>query len=333
MAEQVRWGILGNANIARKALVPAIKDAKNAELTGIASRSGRAKEAKEELGFRKSYDSYEALLSDPEIDAVYIPVPNALHAEWTAKAAEAGKHVLCEKPAALTAEEAQQMIEACRKADVLFMEAFMYQFHPQHEKVKSIIASGEIGQVKLMRSRFAFKLADLENVRFDRQLGGGSLYDVGCYCIHSSRYILGAEPIKAYARAHIDPKFEVDLTATGVLTFENGIQALFDCSFETVPGEHYEVIGDKGSIRVQGPYRPDKNEDGKGRIIILDANGETREERVSGDSYTLQVEHFSQCVLDGSEPAYSGEQTLQNMKVIDACYQSIHTGEAVVLKK
>jgi predicted dehydrogenase len=330
MTKQVRWGILGNANIARKALIPAIKDAKNAELTAIASRSGFAEKAAAELKIEKHYGSYESLLDDPDIDAVYIPLPNALHAEWVKKAAQARKHVLCEKPAALDAAQAAEMIDVCREQGVHFMEAFMYQFHPQHEKVKEIIASGEIGQVRLMRSRFSFKIADPQNIRLDRTLGGGCLYDVGCYCIHSSRNILGAEPKRAYAQAHLDEN-GVDITTAGMLTFDGGVEALFDCSFETSAQEYYEVIGDQGNIEVYGPYRPDKNPNGKGRIVVNTENGEKKEWFVSGDQYTLQVEHFSECVLNDTAPIYTGEQTVQNMKVIDACYESIRTGEAVDL--
>ncbi|HET7268125.1 MAG TPA: Gfo/Idh/MocA family oxidoreductase [Oleiagrimonas sp.] len=332
MKDIVRWGVVGNARIARQALIPAIRKAKNAELTAVASRSAaKAKEAADTYGFRKFHDSYEALLRDPDVDAVYIPLPNGLHAEWTVKAARAGKHVLCEKPAALTAVQAQQMVEACHANDVVFMEAFMYQFHPQHERVRAIVASGEIGEVRLMHSRFAFRLDDPGNVRFDKKLGGGALYDVGCYCIHSSRHILGAEPSAVYARAHADPDSGVDLTTTGMLSFDHGLQASFDCSFETVPGEFFEVIGDKGRIHVQRPYRPDKNEDGQGRIVVTMADGESRVERIAGDSYVLQVEHFSQCVLDHSAPTYFGQATVRNMKVIDACRQSIRSGQAVPL--
>src|SRR5690625_3641095 len=213
MRDIVRWGIIGNARIAREELIPAIKEANNAELTAIASRSpAAAKDAAETYGFRKFHDSYDALLRDPDVDAVYIPLPNGLHAEWTVKAARAGKHVLCEKPAALTSVEAQRMVEACRVNGVVFMEAFMYQFHPQHQRVRAIVASGEIGQVRLMHSRFAFQLGDPGNVRFDKKLGGGALYDVGCYCIHSSRHILGVEPSGVYAQAHADPDSGVDLT-------------------------------------------------------------------------------------------------------------------------
>ncbi|HEU5139237.1 MAG TPA: Gfo/Idh/MocA family oxidoreductase [Bacillales bacterium] len=335
MVKRVRWGVLGNANIARKALVPAIKAAENAELKGIASRnSDRAAEAAAEQGFEKHYGSYEALLADPEIDAVYIPLPNGLHAEWVKKAAEAGKHVLCEKPAALTADEATGMIEECGRHEVLFMEAFMYQFHPQHDRVKEIIADGEIGDVRVMRSQFSFGMKDPANVRLNRELGGGSLYDVGCYCIHAARHILGEEPSRVYAQAHLDADFDhVDMTTTGMLSFEKDVQLLFDCSFESFPQENYQVIGEKGSIEVVRPFRPDKNEDGKAHIYITSEDGTTREEPIPGDAYTLQVEHFSQCVLDGAEPSYSGVQTIRNMRVIDACYESIRTGEVVELRK
>ncbi|HEX7066411.1 MAG TPA: Gfo/Idh/MocA family oxidoreductase [Bacillales bacterium] len=333
--DKVRWGVLGNANIARKALVPAIKAAGSAELKGIASRqSKKAERAAEELGFDKHYGSYEALLADPEIDAVYIPLPNGLHAEWVAKAAKAGKHVLCEKPAALTAAEAAKMIEECRRHEVLFMEAFMYQFHPQHERVKEIIADGEIGDVRVMRSQFSFAMKDPANVRLNRELGGGCLYDVGCYCIHAARYILAQEPSKVYAQAHLDAEFDnVDMTTAGMLSFEKDIQLLFDCSFESFPQENYQVIGEKGNIQVTHPFRPDKNKDGKARIYITTEDGEKREESIPGEAYALQVEHFSQCVLDGTEPVYSGEQTIQNMKVIDACYESIRSGETVELRR
>lgn len=331
MSEMIRWGILGNANIARKALIPAIHDAKNAELTAIASGSGRAEEAARQFQIAKAYDSYESLLDDPEIDVVYIPLPNALHAEWVMKAAKAGKHVLCEKPAALTAEETSNMIEVCRKHDVLFMEAFMYQFHPQHVKVKELITSGEIGDVKLMRSHFSFQLNDTKNVRFDNTLGGGCLYDVGCYCIHASRQILGKEPLKAYAQAHRDGQTGVDVTTAGVLSFGNGVQALFDASFEISPQESYEVIGEKGHIEVSAPFRPDKRPDGNGQITLHKDNGEPKGFLVPGDAYTLEVEHLSQCIAEGRQPMNTTEDTINNMKVVDACYKSIDSGQGVQL--
>lgn len=332
MAAQVKWGILGDAGIARKALIPAMKRARNAELAAIATRSGNASEAAAEYGIDKGYESYEALLADKEIDAVYIPLPNGIHAEWVKKAAEAGKHVLCEKPAALNTDEAVKMIEACRRHGVTFMEAFMYRFHPQHARVKDVIAAGEIGEVKFMQSSFAFRLDDPNNIRFDCELGGGALYDVGCYCINATRYILGAEPTEAYARAHMS-EGGVDLTTAGVLSFENGVQAAFDCSFETAPRESYEIVGTEGTIKVNGPFRPDKNEDGKGHVIVQRSEGNRREESVEGDAYRAQVEHFSKCVIDESETLYPAEETLRNMKVIDACLASIRSGKPEEIRR
>lgn len=331
MDDHIRWGILGNANIARKALIPAIGHAQNAELTAIASGSGQAKDTAEAFHIAKAYDSYEALLKDPEVDAVYIPLPNGLHAEWVRKAAEAGKHVLCEKPAALTAAETEQMIAVCREHEVLFMEAFMYQFHPQHDKVKELIASGEIGEVKLLRSRFSFPLHDRQNVRFDRALGGGCLYDVGCYCIHAFRHILEQEPHKAYAQAHHDAATGVDVTTTGLLTFADDVQASFDASFETQAQEMVEVNGDKGRIEVHTPFRPDKNAGGHGEVTVERNDGTTTTFQIAGAPYTLQVEHFSRCISRGTTPRYSPAATIKNMKVIDAIYEAIYRRQPVTL--
>lgn len=332
MGERVRFGILGNANIARKALIPAIQTAKNAEVTAIASRSGKAKEAANEMGLHKNYNSYQALLDDPDIDAVYIPLPNHLHAEWTIKTAKAGKHVLCEKPAALTANQVQQMVVACREYGVVFMEAFMYQFHPQHDFVKQLISRGEIGKIKLMYSKFSFYLAQPGgNIRVDKKKGGGCLYDVGSYCIHAARNILGGEPFQVYAQANIDEDTNVDMTTAGVLTMKNGVQALFDSSFEMPLRESYEIVGDKGTIEVKEAFRPDKNTDGAGTVLLKRADGTEEEFQLKGDQYTTQVEHFSQCVMEGHDPLYPGEESVKNMKVIDACYESIETGEAVKL--
>ncbi|HET7627596.1 MAG TPA: Gfo/Idh/MocA family oxidoreductase [Bacillales bacterium] len=329
MTNQVHWGILGNAGIARKALIPAIQRADNAKLYAIASASSNVEQAAREYGAEQAYTNYEALLEDPEVDAVYIPLPNGLHAEWVKKAAAAGKHVLCEKPAALTAAEAADMVTACERSHVLFMEAFMYRFHPQHEKVRALIAEGAIGEVRTMRSRFSFTLNDAaNNIRTNPELGGGALYDVGCYCIHASRYMLGSEPTHVYAQARIDGRFGVDMTTSGLLTFANGVQAAFDCSFEAPDEEFYEVVGSEGRIYVERPFRPDKTDDGNGRIVV---NGETHV--IEGDAYKAQVEHFSRCVLEQTEPVHPGAETVRNMQVIDACREAMRTGNAVSVSR
>jgi D-xylose 1-dehydrogenase (NADP+, D-xylono-1,5-lactone-forming) len=328
--EKVRWGILSTAKIAQKSLIPAFERANNAVVTGIASSSGKAEEAAAQFNIAKAYSSYEAMLQDPDIDAVYIPLPNHLHKKWTIEAAKRGKHILCEKPASLTAEETKEMVDFCSESNVKFMEAFMYQFHPQHERVREIIKSGEIGEVKYMRASFSFFLAQPEgNVRMDSRKGGGSLYDVGCYAIHSIRNILGAEPVEVDVHANIDSDYQVDTSAFGYMKMENGVHAHFDCSFDMVFRAEYEVIGTEGQIKVPRAFRPD-NHGGEG-LVIVQIGEETREEKIVADIYREEVEHISQVILENGEPSYSGENAIQNMRVIEACYQSIHTGNIIKL--
>ncbi|WP_331000797.1 Gfo/Idh/MocA family protein [Radiobacillus kanasensis] len=326
----IRWGILSTAKIGRQQVIPAIQRADNGSVEAIASRGDKAKEVAEELGIPKAYTSYEALLEDPEIDAVYIPLPNGLHKEWVRKAAEHGKHVLCEKPAALDSKELEEMLRACEENNVLFMEAFMYQFHPQHNQVKQLIKDGEIGEVTLMRAKFSFLLKDDTNIRLDAKLGGGALYDVGCYGIHSICHILEAQPTSVATAAKFSDT-GVDTTLTGVLTFGDGRLANFDCSFDTYPRCGYEVVGSKGSIEVLNAYRPDLNPNGQGIIKVTKDSGETSDYQIEGDQYRLQVEHFADSILQQKEPTYGKEQVRNHFAVLDACYQSARTGETVKL--
>lgn len=278
--------------------------------------------AARELGIPKAYESYEALLDDPEIDAVYIPLPNNLHKEWVIKAAEKGKHVLCEKPAALSAQEAKEMIEACEANGVKFMEAFMYQLHPQHARVKEIISSGEIGEVKLIKSSHSFYLNNREgDIRMDKTMGGGSIYDVGSYCVQVIRHLTDSEPVKVQAIAELDEATGIDLTSTVYMKMDNGVKAMFDCSFDMINRNEYEVIGTEGKIKVPFAFRPDIN-GGIGKVIIQN-NGMTREEKIYGDIYRMEIEQFSRAILDGGEPAITTESTLKNMAVLDKCYESI----------
>lgn len=328
--KKIRWGVLSTANIGLTQVIPAIGRADNAELTAIASRSERVHEIAEEHGISKAYESYEDLLSDPEIDAVYIPLPNHLHKEWTIKAAEAGKHILCEKPAALTAAEAAEMVEFCRSHSVKFGEAFMYQLHPQHARVKEIMDSGEIGDIRLIKSSHSFYLDDREgNIRMDKRMGGGSLYDLGCYSISAIRYLTESEPVEVQAFAELDKKDGIDMTAYGWMHLENGIRALFDCSFDMVPRNEYEVVGTKGSIKVPHAFRPDIV-GGVGSVIVRSGE-ETRKEEITGDIYRMEVEDLSKAILEDRDPWISGESTIQNMQVLDACYRSIAEGRSVQL--
>ncbi|MEH7113156.1 Gfo/Idh/MocA family oxidoreductase [Neobacillus niacini] len=328
--KKVRWGILSTAKIAQKSLIPAFGRAENAVVAGIASSSGKAEDVAKQFNIAKSYSSYEEMLQDPEIDAVYIPLPNHLHKKWTIEAAKYGKHILCEKPASLNAEETKEMVEFCREKDVKFMEAFMYQFHPQHERVREIIQSGEIGDVKYMRASFSFLLTQPEgNIKTDPEKGGGSIYDVGCYGIHAIRNILNAEPVEVHAHANINADYQVDTSAFGYLQMDNGVHAYFDCSFDMVFRAEYEVIGTIGQIKVPRAFRPD-NHGGEG-LVIVQKDGVTREERISADIYKSEVEHISQVILEDGEPSYTGENAIQNMRVIEACYQSIKSGKVVKL--
>lgn len=329
--EKIRWGILSTANIAQTQLIPAIVRAENAELAAISSRGSKVHAIASALSIPKAYESYEELLNDPEIDAVYIPLPNHLHKEWVFKAAKQGKHILCEKPIALTAQEAAEMVQICHEQNVLFMEGFMYQLHPQHKRVKEILTSGEIGDIKLIKSSHSFYFENRANdIRMNKDMGGGSLYDVGCYSIHAIRYLSDAEPIKVHASAEIDATTGVDTSAFGYLKLNNGWNAIFDCSFDMTGRNEYEIIGTKGTIKVPFAFRPDFN-GGIGRIII-EGNGMTSEEKVYGDLYRLEVEHFSNAILTNTSPEITGLSTINNMHAIEACYQSIRTGQFVDMK-
>lgn len=329
--KQVRWGVLSTADIGLKQVIPAIFKSGNAEMAAISSRSSKSKSIAAKLGIPKAYESYEQLLEDPDIDAVYIPLPNHLHREWTIKAAKAGKHVLCEKPASLTSFETREMVKACQEHGVKFMEAFMYQFHPQHRRVKEIIAAGEIGEVRLFKSSFSFYLENRkENIRMEKEMGGGSVYDVGCYTIHAARNILESEPVEVQMDAIIDETAGVDTSATGVLTFDNGVKAILDCSFDMAGRDEYEVVGTKGIIRVPYAFRPDVN-GGIGQVIIR-TDGVVREEKIPGDIYRLEIELFSRAILEGIDPVYSEEETIRNMEIIDACYRSIQEGKPVKMR-
>ena len=326
--KKVRWGVLSTADIAQTQVIPAIIRSENAEVIGISSESGKAKDAATSFSIPKYYDSYEELLQDKEIESVYIPLPNHLHKTWAMEAARHGKHVLCEKPAGLTAAETKEMVDCCAENEVKFMEAFMYQFHPQHERVQEVITSGEIGEIKYMRASFSFFLEGREgNIRMKKDMGGGSLYDVGCYCIHAIRNVLHSEPIEVEAYAELDPKSGIDLTTIVYMKLENGLRVVFDCSFEMAFRQEYEVVGTKGRITVPGAFRPDANGD-DGLIFIQSEQG-IRTERVAGDQYRLQIEHFSQAILGNSQPSYLAENTIQNMRVLDAVYESIERKHAV----
>jgi D-xylose 1-dehydrogenase (NADP+, D-xylono-1,5-lactone-forming) len=323
---KVRWGVISTADIAQTQVIPAILRSEQAKIVAIASRGEKASAVAEKFSIPYYYESYEELLINQEVEAVYIPLPNHLHKQWVVEAAKYGKHILVEKPAALTAEETQEMVRVCQENNVKFMEAFMYQFHPQHQRVKELIASDEIGEIKYMRASFSFFLEERkENIRMNKEMGGGSIYDVGCYCIHAIRNLLESEPVTVKAFAELDPQTGIDLSAIVYMKLENGINCVFDCSFDMSFRQEYEIVGTKGRITVPHAYRPDV----VGHDTVIHIGG--RSEIVPGDQYKLQIDHFSKAILEDFQPSFSVENTLQNMRVIDACYESIEKGQEITL--
>lgn len=328
----INWGVLGAAEIAREHTLPAIVAADNSRPYALASRRGVPAELVEHFGFDTGYGDYDELLADPAVDAVYLPLPNARHAEWTIKAARAGKHVLCEKPAALTAEQTREAIAACESAGVLFMEAMMYQFHAQHARVRELIAKNTIGEVRGVQVNLTFNLEkSLSDFRHGRlEAGGGSLYDLGCYCIHAIRSLLG-EPDRVATMARFAGPQNAEMSAAAVLGYDNGAKAGFDCGMDATGRHAYEVYGTAGTLRVGKAFVP--QEDGDGPIEIFDANGNASVERITSYQYPNGIAHFADCVLTSRTPDYSPNDVLANMRVLDACIESATTSRIVELEK
>jgi len=333
--KKVRWGILSTANIAQTQLIPAMIRAKNAQVTAIATQSdiAKAKEVADIFEIEKVYDDYELLLQDQDIDAVYIPLPNHLHKQWVVKAAEYGKHILCEKPAGLSVEECETIKNACKKYNVYFMEGFMYYFHPQHERVKELIQNGTIGDIHYMEAGFSFLLPHDErakNIRMDSKKGGGSIYDIGCYTIHAIRHVLGSEPTAVQAFGKVDEVSGVDTDTVTYLTMDNGVRAVFDTSFNLPMRHEYRIFGSEGTISVPRAYRPDLH-GGEGKIMI-EKTGSHYTEYIQGDQYCLEVEHFSEVILHPQTTLkldYSN--MLKNMRVVEACYESLKSNNQITL--
>ena len=320
----LRWGVLSTANIGRVAVNPAIQTSANGTLAAVASRDAdRAREFATAHGIPRHYGSYDALLADAEVDAVYIPLPNSLHAPWTIRAAERGKHVLCEKPLALTAAECREMQRAADANGVKLMEAFMYRFHPRTMQAVSLAQGGALGDVRSIRSAFTFRLTTPENIRLNASLGGGALMDVGCYCVNVSRTVAGVEPVEvqAWATWHAGG---VDAELSGSLRFASGLVAQFDCALTRERREVYEVAGTDACITVDSGFLP-----GTGDVAIVERRG--RNEPVlhtsaGVDEYRLMVEHFADCALHNRPLRYTAHEAAQNMAVIQALYRSARDG-------
>ncbi|HEX7586819.1 MAG TPA: Gfo/Idh/MocA family oxidoreductase [Anaerolineae bacterium] len=328
---KLRWGILSTAKIGIKTVIPAIQQSGNGVVAAIASRDARAaRETAQSLGIADSFGSYAALLESPDIDAVYNPLPNSLHKEWSIRAAEHGKHILCEKPFALNTAEVDEMIAAAKQHHVLLMEAFMYRFHPQIARVKELIASGAIGATQVIRSAFGFRLEDYANIRLNKTLGGGSVMDVGCYCVNVSRLIAGTEPTQVQANEVIGQS-QVDEAMAAILRFPHDVIAHFDSSFRTDYREWLAIQGSEGRMELERPFRSHAA-GGEGKITLYrkDNTHEVFTTRPV-NQYTLMAEHFADAVLSGKPLQYPPELDRGNMRVIDALYESARTQNAVNL--
>jgi len=322
-AERVRWGILGAANIAVKYVAPAIVTSSNGELVAVASRNpARGRDAYAFVPGVRVYSDYESLINDSEIDAIYNPLPNSLHAEWSIRALQAGKHVLCEKPLAVTVEEGEQMVEAARASGKLLMEAFMYRFHPQTVWTLKQIAEGRIGRVRLIYSSFSFNIMNPprpKDIRLQAALAGGSLMDVGCYPINFCRAVYGHSPVAASARVYTPAGYEVELSANAVLDYGDGRFALIDSSFDLPARQVAQVIGEAGKITIPVPFTPGMHE----ATVILSVEGQTIHQHFATvDQYRLEVEHFASCIQFGHTPKLSLPVSLENLATIEAIYRS-----------
>lgn len=326
MNRKFRFGILGTAQIARP-LVRAIRQSRNAEVTAIASRSPeKARHWAREFGLPLHFGSYQALLESGKVDGIYNPLPNSMHAEWTIRALEAGLPVLCEKPIAANAREAAKMHRAAQRTGQYLAEAFMYRFHPVYRKIRELIAAGAIGRVSTIFSRFTFLLDDRSQIPASAPLAGGALMDVGCYCVNASRLIAGAEPTRVSALARSS---EVDDTLVGLMEFPGVVLAQFETSIENYERHLVEVFGTKGALILSDPWVPGR--DAK-EIIIKRAGRRDRRIAVKGkNTYQLEVEEFVEVCRGRKQPSWSSEDSINNMKVIDALHRSAREGKAVKL--
>ncbi|HEY3333813.1 MAG TPA: Gfo/Idh/MocA family oxidoreductase [Candidatus Limnocylindrales bacterium] len=322
--ESVRWGILSTAGIATGKVISGIQRAPSCEVLAIASRDeGRARAAAADLGIPRAYGSYEALLADADVDAVYIPLPNHLHREWTLRAAAAGKHVLCEKPLAMTAADARVMVDGCLDAGVLLMEAFMYRLHPSWLAARELVAGGRIGRLVAVDSVFSYFNDDPANIRNIRAAGGGALYDIGCYSVNLSRMLFGAEPVRVQASIARDPASGVDTRASAILDFPTGV-ATFTCSTRMEPDQRVDIYGTDGRIRIDIPFNipPDRET----RVALI-AGGEPPvspgvEELVfpAMDPYAAEAEAFARAVRTGGPVPTPPADAIANLAVVEALF-------------
>jgi predicted dehydrogenase len=329
MSRKVRWGVLGVANIAVQKVIPGMQRAEHVEIAAIASRSlEKAKQAAAKLGIPQVYGSYEELLADPHIDAIYVPLPNHLHVPWSIKCLEAGKHVLCEKPIAMSALEAATLITARDAAGRKAGEAFMARTHPQWIRAQELVRDGAIGEMRVVEGHFSYTNVNPDNVRNRADIGGGALMDIGCYPITLSRMMFGEEPRRVVSIIDRDPNFRTDRRTTVLMEYPSG-QCTFTCATQLVPYQRMQIFGTKGRIEMEIPFNapPDRptrllRDDGSSLV----GAGVQAEEFPVCDQYTIQGDLFSRAILEDGPVAVPLEDALHNMRVIDAIVRSAESG-------
>jgi predicted dehydrogenase len=313
---KVRWGILSTAKIAREKVIPAMQRGTYCDIVAIASRNkAQAQETASRLHIPVVYGSYEELLNDPDIDAVYIPLPNHMHVAWTMKAIQAGKHVLCEKPIALSSTEALQLLQAAQaKPGIKVMEAFMYRFHPQWVMAKKLVDDGRIGTLKTIHSFFSYYNADPNNIRNRKEMGGGGMMDIGCYCVSLARFLFNSEPVRVMGNVTIDPELQTDTMTSGMLAFSTGT-ATFTCSTQLMPYQRVQILGTEGRVEIEIPFNapPDQVT----RLWLYTKNGMEEFTFEPVDQYTLQGDLFAASILNNTPVPTPLQDAINNMKIIE----------------
>lgn len=336
MPRPIKWGILGAATIARVCLIPAIQKSRNGVVYALATRNqDLAGQMAVNHKIRHIYQSYDALLADPEVDVVYNPLPNHLHHPWTLKALQTGKHVLCEKPMACNSSEAREMADTAASAGLLLMEAFTYRFHPRSQRIKQMVAEGVIGKPCLMRSAFCFHIGEellqsCENIRLKPEMGGGALLDVGCYTVSVARWLLGSEPEQVQAQAVYHPG-GVDLHFVGTLRFPGSVLATLEASFITALQQTYTIVGSEGAIELPHdafiPWEKDAV------FTVRSKDEESGQEHITSgaDGYQLMVEDFAEAVSGHKQLPFTPQESISNMQVLDALAEAAQTGRTIRL--
>ena len=327
--EPVRWGVMGAAAIAVEVAIPEVQRSEACQVVALASREGaKARAAADALGIAAAYGSYDELLADAEVEAVYIPLPNHLHVAWSIKAAEAGKHVLCEKPLALSAAEAETLIAVRERTGVLIQEAFVVRTHPQWLRAREMVREGRIGTLRAVSAFFSEVNDDPANIVNNPEYGGGGIYDIGCYPVTLARFVFEAEPVRAVATTDIDPRFGVDRLAGCILEFEAGL-ASFVCSTQLVLHHSVQLYGTKGRIEIESPFNPAP--DRGARILIDDGSklagaSAVAESVAAVEQYGLEFALFSRAIREGGGQAVPLEDSVANMRAIDALFRSAKSG-------